>query len=59
MSIKKSPEQQRVIERVKCTRVIDLATLSDEDMRVFCAFQPSRFLVTLHQVWSGQAQTPP
>ncbi|QPH46411.1 hypothetical protein IYR97_22975 (plasmid) [Pseudomonas fulva] len=59
MSTEKSREQQRVIERVKCTRVVDLATLSDEDVRAFCAFQPSRFLATLHQVWSGQAQTPP
>ncbi len=36
-----------VIERVKGTRVCDLALLPSEDVQAFCTFQPSRFLDSL------------
>lgn len=36
-----------VIERVKGTRVCDLAKLPTEDVQAFCTSQPSRFLDSL------------
>ncbi len=56
MAIEEAIVEQQRIERVKCTRVIDLDTLTDEDVRAFCAFHPTRFLDTLQQAWSIQGQ---